>query len=128
MSFACISPSSSYSIPGVLGGDLRRLPTFIINFRLPWGILLFYFEIPERFLPFLKAGHDPDFDESTLPSLDDMTSTDRCVARFLQGSQDHKNSTLKILPSVVEGPWIVKSVVGSKPAIIGKSNNIRFYS
>lgn len=98
------------------------MPTFIINFRLPWGVLLLYFEIPERFLPFVKAGHDPDFDMSTLPSLDDMNPTDRCVARFLQESQQHKNENLKIVPSVVEGPWVVKSVVGAKPAIIGELN------
>jgi hypothetical protein len=40
-----------------MGGHLREIPTFIINFRLPWGVLLFYNEIPERFLPFVKAGY-----------------------------------------------------------------------
>ena len=107
------------SISGVYGGNLRDIPTFIINFRLPWGVLLFYFEIPERFLPFVKAGYDPEFDKASLPSLDGMANSDRCVARFLQGSQEHKNGTLKIVPTVVEGPWVVKSVVGGKPAIIG---------
>lgn len=98
---------------------MRTVPTFIVNFRLPWGVLLAYFEIPERFLPFVKAGHDPEFDISTLPSLDNMSPADRCVARFLQGPQKRKNQNLKIVPSVVEGPWVVKSVVGGKPAIIG---------
>jgi hypothetical protein len=52
------SPSLTFprSNPGVMGGQLRNLPTFIINFRLPWGILLAYFEIPEVFVPFVKAG------------------------------------------------------------------------
>ena len=110
----------------MLGGDLRELPTFIINFRLPWGILLFYFEIPERFLPFVKAGHDPDFDKDVLPSLAIMSAPDRCIARFLMGSQEHKNSTLKIVPSVVEGPWVVKQVVGGKPAIIGNKMPVNY--
>ena len=110
----------------MLGGDLRKLPTFIINFRLPWGILLFYFEIPERFLPFVKAGHDPDFDNDVLPFLATMSASDRCVARFLMGSQEHKNSTLKIVPSVVEGPWVVKQVVGGKPAILGKKMPVNY--
>lgn len=110
----------------MLGGDLRELPTFIINFRLPWGILLFYFEIPERFLPFVKAGHDPDFDNDVLPSLTAMSAPDRCVARFLMGSQEHKNSTLKIIPSVVEGPWVVKQVVGAKPAILGNKMPVNY--
>lgn len=47
---------SPFSNTGVMGGHLRKIPTFIINFRLPWGVLLFYNEIPERFLPFVKAG------------------------------------------------------------------------
>ena len=85
-----------------MGGQLGDKPTFIVNFRLPWGVLLAYFEIPERFLPFVRAGYEPDFDKSTLPSLNKMSSSDRCVARFLQGSNEHKNSTLKIVPVVVE--------------------------
>lgn len=63
--------------------------------------------------------HDPTFDKSKLPSMKDMTAGQRCAARWCQGSQDHKNGTLKIVPAVVDGPWVVKSVVGSKPAIIG---------
>jgi hypothetical protein len=63
--------------------------------------------------------HDPDFDKSTLPSMDNMTPGQRCVARFCQGSQEYKNGALKIIPGIADGPWVVKSVVGNKPAIIG---------
>jgi hypothetical protein len=52
LTFACFRVSN----PGVMGGNLRDTPTFIINFRLPWGVLLAYFEIPEMFVPFVKAG------------------------------------------------------------------------
>jgi hypothetical protein len=48
-----------------------------------------------------------------------MTPAERCACRFLHGDQATKNKTMKIVPVVVEGPWIVKSVVGGKPAIIG---------
>jgi len=101
-----------------MGGKLRDVPTFIINFRLPWGVLVFYSEIPERFLPFLHSCYDPFFD-GKLPSLDDMTPGDRTLARFLMSDDDHKNKTLKIVPVVVKGPWIVQSVAGGKPAIVG---------
>lgn len=116
-----------YSNSGVLGGALREKPTFIINFRLPWGIFLAYFEIPERFIPFVRAGHEKGFDKSTLPSLDDMTASDRCVARFCQDPQAEKNKKLKIVPVVVEGPWVVKSVVGGKPAIIGNKLPVNYH-
>jgi hypothetical protein len=95
---------------------LRDIPTFIINFRLPWGVLLFYFEIADRFLPFLKARYEADYDKSQLPSFDDMPPGDRTACRFILGDDAHKNHTLKIVPVVVEGPWIVKSVVGKSSA------------
>jgi hypothetical protein len=104
----------------VFGGNLRDVPTFIINFRLPWGVLVFYFEIPERFLPFLQAGYETDFDKSKLPDMKKMSPGDRTVSRFLMANKEQKNSTIKIVPFVVDGPWITRQVVGGKPALIGK--------
>jgi hypothetical protein len=112
---------------GILGGKLREKPTFILNFRLPWGIFLAYFEIPERFLPFVRAAHEEGYDKSLLPSIDDMSPSDRCVARFCQSPQSVKNKTLKIVPVVVEGPWVVRSVVGGKPAIIGNKLPVTYH-
>jgi len=120
-------PQNAGTNPRIMGGELRKVPTFILNFRLPWGVLLAYFEIPDRFVPFVLAGHDLDFDKSTLPSMYSLSASDRCVARFLQGPIQHKNTTLKIVPSVVEGPWVVKSVVGGKPAIIGNKMPVSYY-
>ena len=106
---------------------LREKPTFIINFRLPWGVFLAYFEIPERFLPFVRAAHEEGYDKSSLPSLETMTPSDRCVARFCQSPQSEKNKILKIVPVVVEGPWVVKSVVGGKPALIGNKLPVNYH-
>lgn len=103
-----------------MGGQLRELPTFIINYRLPWGVLLFYYEIPERFLPFVYKRYDSSFDESTLPLLDDMSPADRTLSRFLMGSDTYRDERFKIVPVIVQGPWVVKSVVGGKPAILCK--------
>lgn len=58
--------------------------------------------------------------------MDKMTPGQRCAARFFMGSQEHKNKTLKLVPSVVEGPWVVKSVVGGKPAIIGNKLPVNY--
>jgi Protein ENHANCED DISEASE RESISTANCE 2, C-terminal len=106
---------------GIMGGHFRDVPSFIVNFRLPWGVLLFYFEIPERFIPWIRKGHANDFnpDKENLPSLDSMSAGDRTLCRFLSGSQKHKDDVWKIVPVVVEGPWIVKQAVGGKPAIVG---------
>mmetsp|Transcript_7897 Transcript_7897/g.15304 ORF Transcript_7897/g.15304 Transcript_7897/m.15304 type:complete len:647 (-) Transcript_7897:125-2065(-) len=110
----------------VLDGKLRDVPTFIINFRLPWGILVLYYEIPEFFTPFLQAGYERDFDKSKLPSLRDMTPGQRTACRFLQADDATKNKSLKIIPIVVDGPWIVRQVVGGKPSILGKKVPIKY--
>ena len=34
--------------------------------------------------------------------------------------KDYRNNRLKFIPRVIAGPWMVKKMVGSKPAIIGK--------
>jgi len=110
----------------ILGGKLREKPTFLINFRLPWGILVLYYEIPEKFLPYVKKRYDSSWADKNVPPIDQMSPAERCAARFLMGDDEHKNASLKILPKVVIGPWIVKSVVGTKPAIIGNKLPINY--
>jgi len=112
---------------GIMGGKLRDVPTMIINFRLPWGVLLYYFEIPTKFVPFVKYRYDPSFDKSKLPSMDGFSGAELAAARYLQGDDEHKNATLKIVPVVVQGPWVVKSVVGGKPAIIGTKMPVSYF-
>ena len=111
-------PANVGQNPFIMGGLLREVPSFVINFRLPWGVLLVYSEIPERFLPFVKAGY-AEGDTKDLPSLDKMAPGERTVCRFLMKDKQHKNGTLKIVPVVIDGPWVVRQVVGGKPAIIG---------
>ena len=105
---------------------MRDTPTFIINFRLPWGVLLAYFEIPELYIPFILAGHDPNFDKTTLPSMKNMTNSQRCVSRYCQSTSEQKDTLLKIVPGVADGPWVVKSVVGNKPAILGTKMPVNY--
>ena len=117
----------------LMGGKLRDVPTLIINFRLPWGILLFYCEISTKFIPFLEASTLYGTEEyKQLVStklqtiLNEMTPGDRTVARWCMNNSEYKNKTLKIVPVVVDGPWVVKSVVGGKPAIIGAKLPINY--
>jgi len=50
----------------ILGTKLREKPTFIINYRLPWGNCVTYSEIPSKFLPFLNYCYDKS---SPFPSM-----------------------------------------------------------
>lgn len=118
-------PENVGSNSGVLGGNLRDKPTFLINFRLPWGVLVFYFEIPPKFVPFVRKKYEFEYDEE-LPDLNKMTPGDRTACRFLLADQSEKDELLKIVPIVIAGPWIVKSVVGGKPAILGNKLPVNY--
>lgn len=121
-------PANVGSNPGVFGGHLREIPSFIINFRLPWGVLVFYFEIPTRFVPFLRSTEESDYpDKDKIPTLlAALPPPERAAAKFLMASTEQRNKVFKIIPVVIEGPWVVKSVVGGKPAIIGKKVPIQY--
>lgn len=107
--------------PKIMGGKLQDTPTFIFNFRLPWGILVFYSEIPKRFLPFLRL------ESKKLPPLSKMPPSDRTLCRFLLGDDEHRDSVLKIIPVIVKGPSIVKSTINSTPALIAKKLPVKYF-
>lgn len=95
--------------PAVLGGKLGEQDTFLVNFLLPFGNFVAYFEIPP---------------------LDDFPEKLRDVwTKFLQGDQEYRDARLKLLPYVVEGPWIVKTAVGpgKSPALLGKVIPLQYY-
>ena len=107
-------PQNVGSHASIMEGNLRKEPTFIVNFRLPWGVLIFFFSIPDMYVPFIRACYEPDFDKSKLPSLETMSPGQRATCRFLQSPKAAKNKLLKIVPVVVKGPWVVRQVVGGK--------------
>ena len=84
------------------------------------GVVIFYSEIPERFLPFVRKGQKSKGAPQDLPSLDKMSPSERTLCRWFLGDNKHRDATLKIIPVIAKGPAIVKSTVPYKPAIIGK--------
>jgi len=75
-----------------------------------------YFEVPEKLVPFMTKndkGKPREMDSS-------FTPPERVLAAWLQGDQQYRNERLKLIPYVVEGPWVVRSMVTGRPAIIGK--------
>ena len=97
--------------PSVLGGQLQSAPhdVFLVNFLLPFGNFCAYFAIPElsKFPPKLRKTWEG----------------------FLQGDQTYRDARLKLLPIVIEGPWIVKAAVGpgKSPALLGKVIPLQYY-
>ena len=95
--------------PAVLGGRLRDEDTFLVNFLLPFGNFVAYFGIPplSEFPPKLRT----------------------VWTKFLAGDQQYRDARLKLLPVVVEGPWIVKAAVGpgKSPALLGKVIPLQYF-
>jgi hypothetical protein len=95
--------------PSMLGGKLHKEDTFIVNFLLPFANLVAYFSVkPVEQMP-------------------------RNVARvwqaFVKGDQEYRDAKLKLLPVVVDGPWIVKKAVGpgTSPAMLGKDLPLQYF-
>jgi Protein ENHANCED DISEASE RESISTANCE 2, C-terminal len=89
--------------------------------------MLLHFEIPDKLVPFLRKvpkeqHHSTHTDVSNgvkLPSLDSLSPGERALAQWIMGDTKYKNHRLKLIPFVVQGPWVVRNLVTGKPAIIG---------
>ncbi|KAF0693988.1 Aste57867_15101 [Aphanomyces stellatus] len=78
--------------------------TFVLNFLLPGPpkySLVLYYHVPH-----------PSILTDGSPFAELMTD-------FLEGSDEYRNERFKLIPSIVEGNFIVKQAVGSTPAVIG---------
>ncbi|GMI21946.1 hypothetical protein TrCOL_g7933 [Triparma columacea] len=92
--------------PDMLGGELGDKETLVVNFMMPWGNLVAYFDMSEY-----KEGESLSWD------------------RFLVGDQAYRDKRLKLLPVVVEGPWICQRAIGpgNAPAVIGKALPVQYH-
>ena len=97
----------------ILGGHLRSLPTLLVNFQFPWGVLVLYFEVPSKLAPYLVDKNRP-VDTTSL------TTSEKTLAKWLVGDDAYKNDRLKLIPYVAEGPWVVRNMVTGRPALIGR--------
>lgn len=95
--------------PAMLGGKLHEEDTFIVNFLLPFANLVAYFSVkPMNQMP---------------PNVAKVWQA------FIKGDQEYRDGKLKLLPVVVEGPWIVKKAVGpgTSPAMVGRDLPLQYY-
>lgn len=96
--------------PDVLGGKLGEEHTFLVNFLLPFGNFVAYFSIPPL----------PEFPNKEVADV---------WSKFVNGDQQYRDARLKLLPVVIDGPWIVKAAVGNgkTPALLGKVIPLQYF-
>jgi len=88
-------------------GDNRQL--FVLNFRVLPLQLVIVFAVPE-----LNGSDNPALKLLHRFMSDDMTDQER-------------SKRLKVVPRMIEGPWVTKMVVGQTPAILGKNIPLDYY-
>ena len=132
-------PSSRNEDPLCSGwADHPLNPTFIVNIVFPVGkIHMYLVQYYERRVPpadvlrqrkeaKAKLGKSASSSSSAAADpLDELNierveAFDRLLQQFMEGDDEFRDSTLKIIPRVSEGSWVVKKGVGRVPAILGK--------
>ena len=97
---------------------MRQVPTLLIRLTFPWGMLIQYYEMSAKMLPFMRG--------DISASMDDLTQQEKTLAQWLLGDDKYRTDRLKLIPNVVEGPWIVRNLVAGTPTIIGKKLPISY--
>jgi Protein ENHANCED DISEASE RESISTANCE 2, C-terminal len=92
----------------------------MVRFLLPWGILILYYEVPNGLVPFLRSGEGAADRREQQQHQSTLTAAELTLARWLGGDAPYRNDRLKLIADVHEGPWIVRNMVGGRPALIGR--------
>jgi len=79
----------------------------IINFIVPWGNFLIYMT-------------RLDADDGPYSSSCNTHPSEKVWKEFIEGTTEYRNEHFKLIPRICAGPWMVKKMVGSTPALIGK--------
>ncbi|KAG7390587.1 hypothetical protein PHYPSEUDO_007527 [Phytophthora pseudosyringae] len=60
-------------------------------------------------------------------SAEEPTAADKLWERFLKSNDAFRNSRFKLIPTIVDGPWVIRKSVGSTPCIIGKAIKTTYF-
>jgi len=87
---------------------LESVPFLLVfNFIVPWG----------NFQMYLIR---PDADNGPFSTHHADRPSEKAWKAFLEGDTAYRNTVLKFIPRIIAGPWMVKKMVGTTPAIIGQ--------
>mmetsp|Transcript_2271 Transcript_2271/g.4202 ORF Transcript_2271/g.4202 Transcript_2271/m.4202 type:complete len:640 (-) Transcript_2271:68-1987(-) len=106
----CKSPESYFVRLRAASERLGLITPFllVVNFVVPWGNIVGYFYRPD-------GEHGRPYNSSR-----QNIQSEKLWDTFIVGDDMYRNSVLKFIPRVVEGPWALKKLVGTQPAMIGQ--------
>ncbi len=87
----------------------------VVNFVVPWGNFLSYYYRPD-------ASNGGPFCESRKSH-----ASEKLWRAFMEGDDTEKSNTLKFIPNILVGPWALRKLVGTQPAMIGQKIPTKYY-
>ncbi|KAF1870607.1 hypothetical protein Lal_00025924 [Lupinus albus] len=84
--------------------------------KLPF-ILVFNLQVPAK----------PNYSLVHYFASDRPINKDSLLAKFLDGSNAFRDSRFKLIPSIIEGYWMVKRAVGTKACMMGKAVTCNYF-
>ncbi|KAL4334130.1 hypothetical protein GQ457_07G044540 [Hibiscus cannabinus] len=84
--------------------------------KLPF-VLVINLEIPAK----------PNYSLVLYFAADRPVNKDSLLEKFLDGTDAFRDARLKLIPSIVEGYWMVKRAVGTKACLLGKAVTCKYF-
>ncbi|XP_029124554.1 protein ENHANCED DISEASE RESISTANCE 2-like isoform X2 [Cajanus cajan] len=84
--------------------------------NLPF-VLVFNLQVPAK----------PNYSLVLYYASDRPINKDSLLAKFLDGDDAFRDSRFKLIPSIVEGYWMVKRAVGTKACLLGKAVACKYF-
>ncbi|CAL0307079.1 unnamed protein product [Lupinus luteus] len=75
----------------------------------------------------LQVPAKPNYSLVLYYAADRPINKDSLLAKFVDGSDMFRDSRFKLIPSIVEGYWMVKRAVGTKACLLGKAVTCKYY-
>ncbi|KAK7304122.1 hypothetical protein RJT34_15186 [Clitoria ternatea] len=80
-------------------------------------ILVFNLQVPAK----------PNYSLVLYYASDRPVNEDSLLAKFVDGDDTFRDSRFKLIPSIVEGYWMVKRAVGTKACLLGKAVTCNYF-
>jgi len=103
--------------------------TFVVNIQVPgppyYSFVVYMVASNPEIVALLDPGTSPEFklSDSFPPGMKQLLLT-----FFRTGDDNFRNTHFKLIPRVVEGPWVVRAGIPSKPALIGTKLRNSYYA
>ncbi|XP_057749900.1 protein ENHANCED DISEASE RESISTANCE 2 [Arachis stenosperma] len=75
----------------------------------------------------LQVPAKPNYSLVLYFAADRPVNKDSLLAKFVNGSDAFRDSRFKLIPSIVEGYWMVKRAVGTKACLLGKAVTCKYF-